>query len=178
MHNFLWISTPAQSCLILNSFCTSLLHSLTLWLIVSSLSLHNQHLVFCCVSLVFGLTELVLMALFSAVIRSDSVSLSIYSLSRSSREQSRQFCGLKYLYDWFSFHFCCLVFVVFLSVLILSVLLLAVVINVSLFFLMYLSESLNRWIFAILNAGEFPSSFFSWYNLSVYVISSDVKPCT
>ena len=37
-HNSLWITFPSQSCLILYSLCASLLHSLILWLIVSSLS--------------------------------------------------------------------------------------------------------------------------------------------
>ena len=36
-----WITLPTQSCLALYSFCASLLHSLIMWLIVSSLSLHT-----------------------------------------------------------------------------------------------------------------------------------------
>ena len=46
--NFLHIShsiaLPTQLCLILYSFCTNLLHSLIMWLIVSSLSPHSLHL--------------------------------------------------------------------------------------------------------------------------------------
>ena len=38
---------PTQSCLHLYLFCANLLHSLTMWLIVSSLSLHSLHLLFC-----------------------------------------------------------------------------------------------------------------------------------
>ena len=40
---------PSQPCLILHSFCASLLHSLIKWFIVSSFSLHNLHLLFCCI---------------------------------------------------------------------------------------------------------------------------------
>ena len=36
-----------QSCLVLYSFCANLLHSLIMWLMVSSLSPHNLHLLFC-----------------------------------------------------------------------------------------------------------------------------------
>ena len=49
LHNSLWITFPVQSCLVLYSFCVSLLHSLIMWLIVLSLSPHNPHLLFCCV---------------------------------------------------------------------------------------------------------------------------------
>ena len=44
-----WITLLTQSCLVLNSFCAILLHSLIMWSIVSSLSPHNLHLLFCCV---------------------------------------------------------------------------------------------------------------------------------
>ena len=44
-----WITLPTQSCLALNSFCTNLLHSLIMWLTVSSLSPRSLHLLFCCV---------------------------------------------------------------------------------------------------------------------------------
>ena len=40
---------PTQSCLVLCSFCANFLHSLIVWVIVSSLSPHNLHLLFCCV---------------------------------------------------------------------------------------------------------------------------------
>ena len=46
-----------------------------MWLIVSSLSPHNIHLLFCCVLSIFALMWLVFMALFCAAIRRDSVSL-------------------------------------------------------------------------------------------------------
>ena len=61
-----WITLPTQSCLALYSFCTNLLHSLIMWLIVSSLSPHSLHLLFCCVLSILALIWLVLMALSCA----------------------------------------------------------------------------------------------------------------
>ena len=48
LHNSEWIALPTQLCLVLYSFCASLLHSLIMWLIISSLSLDKLHLLFCC----------------------------------------------------------------------------------------------------------------------------------
>ena len=77
--NFLHISEgipfPTQSCLVLYSFCGNLLHSLIMWLMVSSLSPHSLHLLFCCILSILALISLVLMALSCAAIRRDSVSL-------------------------------------------------------------------------------------------------------
>ena len=76
--NFLHISQlitlPIQSCLALYP-CANLLHSLIMWLIVSSLSPHSLHLLFCCVLSIIALIWLVLMELSCAAIRRDSVSL-------------------------------------------------------------------------------------------------------
>ena len=44
LHNSPWITL---SYLVLYYFCVNLLHSLIMWSIVSSLSPHNQHLLFC-----------------------------------------------------------------------------------------------------------------------------------
>ena len=66
---------PTQPCLVLYSFCANLLHSLIIWLMVSSLSPHNLHLLFSCILSILILIWLVLMALFCAAIRRDSVSL-------------------------------------------------------------------------------------------------------
>ena len=74
-HNFQWITLATQSCLALYSFCANLLHSLIMWLIVSSLSPHSLRLLFCCLFSIFALILLVLMALSCAAIRRDSVSL-------------------------------------------------------------------------------------------------------
>ena len=75
LHISQWITLPTQSCLALYSFCANLLHSLIMWLIVTSLSPHSRHLLFCCVLSILALIWLVLMALPCAAIRRDSVSL-------------------------------------------------------------------------------------------------------
>ena len=41
LHVSQWITLPTQSCLVLYSFCANFLHSLMMWLIVSSLSPHS-----------------------------------------------------------------------------------------------------------------------------------------
>ena len=71
----LWITLPTQSCLALYSLCANLLHSLILWLMVSSLSPHSLHLLFCWVLSILTLIWLVLTVLSCAAIRRDSVSL-------------------------------------------------------------------------------------------------------
>ena len=75
LHISQWITLPIQSCLVLYSFCANWLHSLIMWLIVSSLSPHCLHLLFCRVLSILALIWLVLMALFYPAIRRDSVSL-------------------------------------------------------------------------------------------------------
>ena len=70
-----WITLPTQSCLVLYSFYANLLHSLIMWLMVSSLSSHKLHLLFCCVLSILALIWLVLMTLFCVAIWRDSVSL-------------------------------------------------------------------------------------------------------
>ena len=74
LHNSQWNTLPTELCLILYSFFANLLHSIIMWLIVSSLSQHNLHLLFCWVLSILALIWLVLMALFCAAIRRDSVS--------------------------------------------------------------------------------------------------------
>ena len=73
LHISQFITVPTQSCLVLYSLCTNLLHSLIRWLMVSSLSPLNLHLLFCCVLSLLALIRLVLMALFCAAIRRNSV---------------------------------------------------------------------------------------------------------
>ena len=46
LHISQWIPLPTQSCLALYSFCANMLHSLIMWLIVSSLSPHSLHYCF------------------------------------------------------------------------------------------------------------------------------------
>ena len=50
-----WISWPTQSYLVLYSFCANFLRSLIMWLMVSSLSPCNLHLLFCSVLSILAL---------------------------------------------------------------------------------------------------------------------------
>ena len=75
LHISQWITLPTQLCLVLYSYCANLLHSLIMWLIVSSLSPHSLHLLFCWVLSFLALIWLVLMTLSCAASRRDSVSL-------------------------------------------------------------------------------------------------------
>ena len=52
LHNSQCITLPTHSCLVLYSFYANLLLSLIMWLIVSSLSPHNLHLMFCYVFII------------------------------------------------------------------------------------------------------------------------------
>ena len=64
LHNSQWISLPTQSSLVLYSFFVNLLHSLIMWLIVSSLTPYNLHLQFSCVLSILSSIWLVLMSLW------------------------------------------------------------------------------------------------------------------
>ena len=75
LHISQWTTLPTQSCLALYSFCDNFLHSLIMWLIVSSPSPHSLHLLFYCVLSILAMICLVLMALSCAAIKRDSVSL-------------------------------------------------------------------------------------------------------
>ena len=65
LHSFQWSILPYQSCLALYSFRDNFLHSLIMWLIVSS----NRHLLFCYVVSILAFIWLVLIALFCAAVR-------------------------------------------------------------------------------------------------------------
>ena len=128
LHISQWITLPTQSWLVLYSFCAYLLHSL-MWLVVSSLSPHGLNLLFCWVLSILALIWLVLMALFCAAIRRDSVSLlkfpSLHQVQVFWREMlfiSR----LKSPQSCFSSYFC---FLVILLLIVLSVLFLMAVIS-------------------------------------------------
>ena len=127
MHISQWIPLPTQSCLALYSF----LHSPIMWLMVSSMSSHSLHLLFCCVLSILALIWLVLMALFCAAIRRDSVAL-LKSLFLSHIQvlscEMLFISRLKRHWSCFSSHFCFIVFVILLSI-VLSVLFLMAVIS-------------------------------------------------
>ena len=69
LHISQWITFLTQSYLFLYSCCANFLHLLIMWLMVSSLSIHNLHLLFCCVLSILTLIRLVLLVLFCATIR-------------------------------------------------------------------------------------------------------------
>ena len=74
LHISQWTTLPTQSCLAFYSFCANLLHSLIMWLILSSMPPHSLYLLFCCVLSILALILLVLLAFSCAFIRRDSIS--------------------------------------------------------------------------------------------------------
>ena len=160
LHISEWITLPTQSCLVLYSFCANLLHSLIMRLMVSSLLPHNLHSLFCCVLSILALIWLVLMALFCAAIRRDSVFLlkfpflsqvqvflcEMLFISRLKRPQS---C--------FSSKFWFQVIVALLSTV------LSNGCNQSFLFSYVVLETLYRCVNAVFDASKFSSSLFSWY---------------
>ena len=78
LYNSQLITSTIRFCLVLYSFCTNLLHTLIMYLVVSSLSPYNQHLLFfffC--GLIYNYIDMVTSygAFFCLVIRKDSVFL-------------------------------------------------------------------------------------------------------
>ena len=138
LHISQWITLPMQSCLALYYLCANLLHSLIMLLIVSSLSLHSLHLLFCWVLSILALLWLVLMALFCTAIRKDSVSLLRLPFLSQVQVFSREMLfisRLKTAMDLFFSHFYFLVIVILSSV-VLSVSLLMAVISPRSYFSM------------------------------------------
>ena len=79
LHISQWITVPTQLCLALYSRCANLLHSLIIWLMVSSLSPHSLHLLFCWVLLLLLLLlSLLLLLLIAFVILFYSISIYFY----------------------------------------------------------------------------------------------------
>ena len=119
LHISQWITLPTRSCIVLFSFRANLLHSLIMWLIVSSLSPHSLHLLFCCVLSIHALIWLVLLALFCAAIRRVSVSLLRFpflSLVQVFSCEMMFICRLKRPYSCFSSYFCFLFIVIQMSI--------------------------------------------------------------
>ena len=96
------ITLPTQSCLVLYSFCASLLHSLIMWLIVSSLPPHNLYLMFYCVLSILVLIWLVLMELFCPSFRRDSISLLRFSFFSHVHVFS---CQMSLLVDYYYYYY-------------------------------------------------------------------------
>ena len=68
LHISQWITLSTQSCLALYSFCTNLLHSLIMWLMVSSLSPHSLYLLFCCILSILALLLSILLLFLSLLL--------------------------------------------------------------------------------------------------------------
>ena len=149
------ITLPTLSCLALYSLCANLLHSLITWLMVSSLSSHSLHLLFCWVLSILALIWLVLTALSCAFIWRDSVSLLKFPFFRHVQVFSCEILFISHLncpQSCFLFHFCFLV----LSIV-------SGVCNESSFVFLYIVfGSFYRCVNAIFNAGKPSSSLFSW----------------
>ena len=108
LHNSLWITLPTLWCQVLYSFCTNLWYSLIMWLITSSLLPHHLYLLFCYILSILALIWLVLMTLFCAAIRRDSVSLlrfPFYSHDQVFSCEMSLVCYLKCPCSYFSSHF-------------------------------------------------------------------------
>ena len=119
LHISQWITLPTQLCLALYFFCANFLHSLIMWLMVSSLSSHRLHLLFCYVLSILALIWLVLMALFCAAIRRDSVSLFKFPFLSHVQVLSCHMLfisRLKRPWSCFPSHFCFIVIDILLSI--------------------------------------------------------------
>ena len=158
LHISQWITLPTQSCIALYSFYANLLHPLIMWLMVSSLSPHSLYLLFCCVLSIVALIWLVLMALFCAAIRRDSVSLLMFPFLRHVQVLSCEMFISRLKRPWSCFPFLCVVSIVSDGC------------NESPFVLFYVVLESYWCINAIFNARKSSSSFLSWYILSVNVI--------
>ena len=123
------------SCLAFYSFCASLLHLVIMWLMVSSLSSQSLHLLFCCILSILALIWLVLMTLFCAAIRRNSVSLLKFLFLCHFRVLSGEMFISRLKYPWicFSSHFCFLVFFILLSMVLSVLFLMAVICPLSCF---------------------------------------------
>ena len=178
--NFLYnsqrITLPTQSCLVLYSFCTNLLHSLIMWLIVSSLSPHSLHLLFCCFLSILALIWLVLMALFCAANRRDSVSLLKFPFLSQVQVfwcEMLFISRLKCPWSCFSSHFYFLVIVILLSI-VLSVSFLMAVISPPLCFSTLSScHCIDMSRLSSMLANPLSPSFLDTYSLSTSSLGCD-----
>ena len=157
----------------LYSVCNNLLYSLIIWLICSSLSLPNLHLLFCWVLSISEWIKLVFMALFCAAIRRDFVScfrFSILSYVQVFSWEISLICCLIYLHNCFSSNFYFLVIVVLFIIWVISAV--SGRCNQSFFALFYIAfVSSNRCINTIFNASQSFISFFSGHKLAVDITS-------
>ena len=154
MRNSQWITFPTQYYSVLYSFWASLLHSF-MWLTVSILSPHNQHLLFSLMQLVFVLFCAVFLLRFPLLCHGH---IFLYTIS--------QICHLKYPLFFFTFLFYSLHLRWYSLLLILTA-----VMSLSLLFLLVFLKSWNGCICAVVNADESSSSFLC-ISISFLVLSS------
>ena len=160
LHISQWITLPTQSCLVLYSLCANLLHSLIMWLMFSSLSLHCLHLLFCCVLSSLALIWLVLMALFCAAIPRDYVSLLKFPFLSQVQVFSWEvlfISRLKTPIELFFFPFLFPSHFHFVGYRVVCI------VQSSFVFFYVVFESLYRCVNAVFNAGKSSSPLFSWY---------------
>ena len=161
LHIYRWITLPTPSRLVLYSFCANLLHSLIMGLMVSSLSPHSLHLLFCWVLSILALIWLVLIALFCAAIKRDSVSLLRFPFLSHVRVLS---CEMLFKTPIVLFFFRFLLHGYCHSVIYRVVNVVSDGCNQSPFVVFYVVfKSLYRCVNAVLDAGKSSSPFFSWY---------------
>ena len=177
LHISQWITLPTQSCLVLYSFCANLVHSLIMWLMVLYLPLHSLHLLFCCVLSILALIWFVLMALFCAAIRRDSVFLLKFPFLSHVLISSCEMLFISHLkHPWICFpsHFCFQVVVIVLSI-VLSVLFLMAVINPrSCFSMSSSSRCMDVSTLSSMLASPLPPSFLGAYSLSTSSLGCNV----
>ena len=140
LHISQWITLPTQSCLVLYLFLLRNYAAFAYNVIYSFISdTASLHLLFCCVLSILALIWLVLMALFCAAMRRDSVSLLEFAFLSHVQVLSCEMLfinRLKRPWTCFSSHFCFLVFVILLSI-VLSVFFLMAVISPHYYYYYY-----------------------------------------
>ena len=140
-----------------------------MWLIVSSLSSHNLHLLFCCVSSIIDLIWFVLMALFCAAIRRDSVYLLRLPLFRHVQVllcEMLLISSLKHPQICFPCQLCFLVIVVLLVLGLPGLFLLAVITPFPHFSMYCSSRCIDTSTLSSMLVSPLPSFFSNTYSLS------------
>ena len=155
--NFQGITLTSKKCLVLYSFCASLLHSLIMWLIVSSLSLHNLHLLFL-LCLIYSYFDMVgPYGVVFAAVRRDPVSLLRFPFlshvhvfsGKISLVNCLNVYRVFFFFVFFFFHFCFLVISVLLFHVLSELFLVAVIMSSSELFYVYF-DSLYRFLLSLL----------------------------
>ena len=147
-----------------------------MWLMISSLSPHNLHLLFCCVLSNLALIWLVLMALFCAPIRRDSDSFLKFPLLGHVQVLSCEMffiSRLKRQWSCFPSHFCFLFFVILLSIVLSVLFLMAVISPRSCFSMSSSSRCMDVSTLSSMLASLLLPSFLGTYSLSTSSLESN-----